>query len=263
MGFSCKEGRVQGMPYIRFGSGKRVLVMLPGLGDGLKTVRGMAVPMAWMYRCFAKEFTVYLFSRKEPLTGGYTTRDMAADLAAGMAELGIRKAAVMGVSMGGMIAQWLAIDHPEMVEKLILAVTSAQPNEILVSSVEEWMAQAQRGDHTALMDSNLKKIYSEAYYRANKWTIPILGKATKPKSYNRFLILAEACLTHNASAELPRIQCPTFIIGGEQDMTLGGEPSRQMAAVIPNAKLHMYPQWGHGLYEEAKDFNSRVLEFLQ
>ena len=251
------------MPYIRFGAGKRVLVMLPGLGDGLKTVRGMAAPMAWMYRCFTKEFTVYMFSRKEPLTEGYTTRDMAADLAAGMAELGIRKAAVLGVSMGGMIAQWLAIDFPAMVEKLILTVTSAQPNEILVSSVEEWMAQAQRGDHTALMDSNLKKIYSAQYCRANQWMIPILGKVTKPRSYDRFLILAKACLTHNAAEELAKIQCPTYVIGGEQDLTLGGEPSRQMATVIPNAKLHMYPQWGHGLYEEAKDFDSRVLEFLQ
>ena len=263
MGFSCKNGRVCGMDYIRFGTGGRVFVMLPGLGDGLKTVKGTAAPMAWMYRCFAKEFTVYMFSRKEPLPAGYTTRDMAADLAAGMAELGIEKAAVLGVSMGGMIAQWLAIDYPDMVEKLILAVTCAQPNEILVSSVEEWMEQARKDDHTALMESNLRKIYSAQYYRANKWMVPILGKVTKPKSYDRFLILAQACLTHNAAAELSKIQCPTFVIGGEQDLALGGEPSRQMAAAIFDAKLLMYPQWGHGLYEEAKDFNSQVLEFLQ
>ena len=251
------------MDYIRFGTGSRVLVMLPGLGDGLKTVKGTALPMAWMYRCFSKEFTVYLFSRKEPLTTGYTTREMATDLAEAMAELGIEKAAVLGVSMGGMIAQWLAIDYPNLVEKLILAVTCAESNDILVSSVEEWMAQARQNDHTALMDSNLKKIYSEKYYRANRWMVPILGKVTKPKSYDRFLILAQACLTHNAAAELANIQCPTYVIGGEQDQALGAEASRQMAAVIPDAKLQMYPQWGHGLYEEAGDFNSRVLEFLQ
>ena len=67
------------MDYIRFGTGKRVLIMLPGLGDGLRSVKGTALPMAFMYRAFAKDFTVYAFSRKNELLQGYTTRDMARD----------------------------------------------------------------------------------------------------------------------------------------------------------------------------------------
>lgn len=51
------------MDYIRFGSGKEVLLILPGLGDGLQTVKGTALPMAWMYRRFARNYTVYAFSR--------------------------------------------------------------------------------------------------------------------------------------------------------------------------------------------------------
>ena len=78
--FRAKNGTLKinggGMDYIRFGKGKRNLVILPGLGDGLQTVKGTAVPMALMYRAFAKEFTVYAFSRKHPLPAGYTTRDM-------------------------------------------------------------------------------------------------------------------------------------------------------------------------------------------
>lgn len=58
------------MDHIRFGTGPRVLVILPGLGDGLQTVKGTALPMALMYRIFAKDFTVYAFSRKTPLAGG-------------------------------------------------------------------------------------------------------------------------------------------------------------------------------------------------
>lgn len=69
------------MEYIRFGTGARVLVMLPGLGDGLRSVRGTALPMALMYRMFAKDFTVYAFSRKRILPNGYSTRDMAQDVA--------------------------------------------------------------------------------------------------------------------------------------------------------------------------------------
>ena len=250
------------MDYIRFGSGKRTLIMLPGLGDGLRTVRGTALPMALMYRMFCKDFTVYAFSRKEPLSNGFTTRDMAFDLAEAMAELGIEKADILGVSMGGMIAQHLAIDFPEKVNKLILTVTASRPNPILTESIDEWVSCARRGDHTALMDSNVRRIYSEDYYRKNQWMVPIMGRLTKPSSYDRFFIQADACLTHDAFDRLSEIHAPTLVVGGEKDLALGGDASREIAANITGAELLMYEQWGHGLYEEAKDFNRAVLRFL-
>ena len=250
------------MDYIRFGTGPRALVILPGLGDGLRTVKGTALPMALMYRIFSKDFTVYAFSRKDPLPQGYTTRDMARDQAEAMERLGIHRADILAVSMGGMIAQWLAVDFPDKVGKLILTVTCARPNAVLRASLEEWTDLARRGDHAGFMRSNLVKIYSDAYCRKNMWMAPILGRLTKPASYDRFFIQAEACLTHDAFEELGRIKTPTFVIGGEQDKALGGEASREITAAIPGAKLLMYPQWGHGLYEEAQDFNATVLDFL-
>ena len=250
------------MDYIRFGAGARVLIMLPGLGDGLRTVAGTALPMALLYRKFAKQYTVYAFSRREPLAEGCTTRDMAADQAKAMEALGIDRADILGVSMGGMIAQWLAIDFPEKVGKLILTVTCPEPNPILTESVQEWVALAKAGDHAGFMDSNLRRIYSERYYRRNRWLTPLVGALTKPKSYERFFMQADACLTHDALAELPSIKAQTLVIGGEKDLALGGEASRILAQHIPGAELRMYPQWGHGLYEEAGDFNDVVLAFL-
>ena len=250
------------MDYIRFGTGERILVMLPGLGDGLRSMKGTALPMAFMYREFARDFTVYAFSRKNALPEGYTTHDMARDQAEAMEQLGIQKADIFGVSMGGMIAQYLAIDYPERVNKLILTVTSARPNPILTESIEDWVSCAKRGDHAALMDSNLLRIYSEGYYRKNKWMVPIMGKLTKPKSYDRFYVQADACLTHDAYESLNQIQAPTLVIGGEKDISLGGDASREIAEKIPGAELRMYAQWGHGLYEEAKDFNHVVKDYL-
>lgn len=250
------------MDYIRFGAGKRVLVMLPGLGDGLRSVKGTALPMAFMYRGFTKDFTVYAFSRKNALPEGYTTRDMARDQAKAMEQLGIGCADIFGVSMGGMIAQYLAIDYPEKVSRLVLTVTSSRPNPILTESIAEWVACAGRDDHAALMDSNLRRIYSEGYYRKNRWMIPLIGKLTKPKTYDRFFVQADACLTHNAYDRLHQIQAPTLVIGGEKDISLGGDASREIAEKIPGAELRMYAEWGHGLYEEAKDFNQMVLDFL-
>jgi len=264
--FSAKNGRLTldgtAMDYIRFGTGNQVLIMLPGLGDGLRSMKGTALPMALIYRVFAKDFTVYAFSRKNDLPEGYTTRDMARDLKDAMDLLGIEQAHIFGVSMGGMIAQHFAADYPERVCKLILAVTCPRPNPMLEESIGEWTRFAQTGDHTALLDSNLRRIYSDAYYRKNKWMVPILGKLTNPKSYNRFLAQANACLTHDAFDRLPEIQAKTLVIGGEQDHCLGGNPSRDIAAGIPGAHLKIYSQWGHGVYEEAPDFNETLLTFL-
>lgn len=251
------------MDCIRFGSGEKILVMLPGLGDGLRTTKGTAIPVAAMYRMFAKDFTVYLFSRKNEIPEGYTTRDMAKDLMLAMKALGIHQAHIFGVSMGGMIAQHFAADYPEMVEKLVLAVTCSRPNPILIGAVMEWMDQARQGDHRALMDSNMQKIYTDGYYRRNKWTILLVSKITRPKSYDRFLRQAESCLTHDSHHRLAEITAPTLVIGGEEDRCLGGDASRELAERIPNAVLKMYPGQGHGLYEEAKDFNATILTFLR
>ena len=65
------------MYYISFGTGKKNLIMIPGLGDGLTTVKGTAIPFSLMYRQYAKDYTVYVFSRKNHLEEGASTRDMA------------------------------------------------------------------------------------------------------------------------------------------------------------------------------------------
>ena len=62
--YDAKNGIAAGAEYIRFGIGQKNLILLPGLGDGLRTVKGTALPVALYYRSLAKEYTVYLFSRK-------------------------------------------------------------------------------------------------------------------------------------------------------------------------------------------------------
>lgn len=251
------------MHYIRFGRGARTLVMLPGLGDGLTTVKGKALPMAAMYRAFAKDYTVYMFSRRNHLSGGMTTRDMARDLRDAMDVLELDCVDLVGVSMGGMIAQHFAADYPDRVGKLVLAVTCPAANPTLTESVQEWISCARRGDHTAFMDSNVRRMYSAAYYRRNKWLVPVMGRLTRPKSYGRFFIQADACLNHDAREHLSDITASTLVVGGEKDQVLGGDASRELAASIPGAALHMYPEGTHGLYEEEKDFNQVVLAFLR
>lgn len=132
--------------YIRFGSGQKTLVMIPGVGDGLKTVKGMALPFAFLYRRLARDFTVYVFSRRRELSADMTTRDMAEDLNSAMDELGLSAVSLVGVSQGGMISQWLAIDHPDKVEKLVLTVTMSRPNAVVKDVIDRWIRMSERGD---------------------------------------------------------------------------------------------------------------------
>ena len=79
------------MSYVSFGQGKKNLILLPGLSDGLMTVRGKAALLAKPYRAFFDKYTVYMFSRKDKLPEGCTIREMAADQARAMKTLGIKK----------------------------------------------------------------------------------------------------------------------------------------------------------------------------
>ena len=257
-----KNGTIGNIDYISFGSGAKVLVLLPGLGDSLRNIQSTALPMSVAYRTFAKEYTVYMFGRKHDMPEGSTTRDMARDLNQALEALEIYKADVMGVSMGGMIAQWLAIDFPDMVKKLVLVVTTSKPHAVLTEALTEWMDCARRNDHEAFMESNLRRIYTEEYCEKYQWLVPFMGKLTQPKSYDRFLVQAHACFEHNAAAHLEKIVAPTLVIGGEQDKSISADESRYLAEHISGAELYMYEKLGHGLYDEAKDFQHRVFKFL-
>lgn len=267
MFYQAKNGKVPvgstDMDYISFGKGKEILIMLPGLGDGLSTVKGMALAFAAMYRIYAEKYRVFVFSRKNHLPQGYNTRDMARDQAQAMESLGILKASVLGISQGGMIAQYLAIDYPALVDRLILAVTLCRQNETVQGAVKGWMNLAGQGSYRELIIDTAEKSYSEKYLRKYRLLYPVLGRIGKPKDFGRFLIQAASCIQHDSWKELGKITCPTLVIGGGRDRIAGPGAAPELSGKIRNSSLFVYEGLGHAVYEEAEDFNRRVLDFLQ
>ena len=201
------------MDYVTFGKGKQPLVIIPGLGDGLQTVKGKAQLFSLSYRLLAKHYKIYVFSRINELRQGYTTRDMAADVAEAMEVLNITSAYVMGISQGGMIAQWLAVDFPEKVQKLILAVTTAKPSQFARERIEHWQKISQSGNFRNLMLDIAYHSYTQKSYPKWCFLSDIMGRLGRIKDEKRIAIQSQSCLGHDSLGVLKEIQCPTLVLG--------------------------------------------------
>ena len=263
MFFGAKEKtiHINGMTadYITFGKGKKNLIMIQGLNT--KGIKGSGMMLAYMYRIFAKDYTVYLFDRRNGDITGITSRHMAMDIASAMDSLNIKNADVFGVSQGGIIAQYLCIDRSDLVNKAVFALTFSKDNETVADAINHWITLTEKGDYKSLVTDMAEKMYSEKYLKKYKIFLPLIAAVQKPKNPVRFINLAKACLGINTYDELYKITCPVFVIGAKEDKIVGGDASYEMAEKL-RCEIYMYDNLGHAAYEEAKDFNRRVYDFF-
>lgn len=251
------------MSYVVFGKGEKPLFIIPGLGDGLQNVGKSRISLAFFYRKYAETYRVFVCSRKNQLSKGYTTRDMARDIALFMDAHNIKNAHVMGVSMGGMIVQHIAADYPEYVEKLIIAVSSSRPNQKSNEVIGDWISMVEEGRYGDLTVDTMEKTYTDSYLRKYRPFYFLLRRMGKPQSTQNFLVQADACLNHNAFERLETIKCSTLVVGGERDQVLGGEASREIAQKITGSQLIMYSDLGHGAFQGSKQFEKDSTDFLR
>lgn len=249
--------------FISFGKGSKNLIIIPGLGDGLNLVKGLAIPFSIMYKIFSKEYRVYVFSRRNNIPKDFSTEDMANDIICHMKDLNIDEADIVGVSQGGMIAQYIAINAPEKVNKLVLVVTVPETNKILENSVNTWIKMAKNKDYKGIMVDTAERSYTGKYLKKQRKFYGLLGAFGKNASYERFITEAQACLNHNTINKLDKIKASTLIIGAREDKCLGVIGSKKLAEKIKNSELYIYDEYSHGVYEQAKDFKKRILEFLK
>ena len=245
--------------YITFGNGTKPLIMIQGLNT--RGIKGSALPLAYMYRIFSREYKVYLFERRPIVEENITVKDMADDIAAAMDALSISNAYVLGVSQGGMIAQYLAIEHPDLVKKLVLAVTVSKSNDTVTQVIHSWIDMVKKNEMKQLVTDMAEKMYSEEYVKRYRLLMPLLTIMQKPKDVDRFVTLAKSCLTCDTYDSLDRIQCPTLVIGGRLDKIVGGDAATEIAERL-GCKAHIYEKLGHAAYEEATDFNKIVYDFF-
>ena len=246
------------MYYAKFGSGDKILVMVPGLN--ILDMNGTANNLAYFYRRFAKEYTVYIFDRRSGRDEGATIQSMSDDLAAAMQSLGLSGAYVFGVSQGGMIAQYLAADHPELVGKLVLGVTAAKTNPLMIEALDEWIALAEKNDLKGVLTKSYDRMYTEAQMKMYKLLIPVMIRFVKCMSTERFADHARAIYSMDSTDRLSKIECPTFVIGAEQDRITTPAGAKELARLL-DCECYIFPHEGHAAYL-SKGFNKMVYDFF-
>lgn len=263
------------MPKVRV-NGIEMFYEEAGQGEPLVLIMGFGADhLAWAFQfhTFAERYRVVTFDNRgagqtDAPERAYTTREMADDTAALMDVLGIEQAHVIGASLGGMIAQELALAHPARVGTLHLACTMARPDPHLKALVATWRAMQSGLSREALVRAMMLWLFSFRTYDTRPEFVEMVIETALanpfPQSAAGFLGQATAIEGHDTLARLPSIGCPTLVSVAEEDLLVPPRFSRELVARIPGAALRAVVEAGHVYFwEQPEAFNRLCLEFIE
>ena len=252
------------MNYFRFGKGEIPLVILPGLS--IQSVMGAADAVAAAYQSLEEEFTIYVFDRRAELPPVYTVRDMARDTAAAFQALGLKEVRLFGASQGGMIALVMAIEHPELVGKMVLGSSSAHVRENQYQLLEKWMDLARNKDRTGLYLAFGEEVYPPEVFDQYRDVLIAAAETVTDEELERFIILTEGTKDFDVVDELSSIQCPVLAVGVYEDSVLDSDATMEIAEKLDyraDFRLYMYVGFGHAAFDTAPDYRERLLRFFK
>ena len=251
------------VPYVRVPGGHNNLVIFDGLNFDHKPLSGLTLRMSigWAKR-LTTEYTVYLVNRKPGLPAGYSMQDMSNDYATMIREEFEGPVDVMGISTGGPIAQYFAVDHPDLVHHLVLAMTGYRLTEEgrkLQKHVGDLARQRKwREAYASLITGVYPKGIKKYIFKLMMW---LFGAFSSPDDPSDGLVEIEAEDRHDFKDKLAEIHVPTLVIGGDEDFFY---PVSETAAGIPNAKLILYKGYGHDIiFNNSRQFGEDLLAFLR
>lgn len=253
------------MDYVHFGSGSRVLVVLPGMS--LKSVLSWAEAILVSYKLLAEYFQIYLMDRRRKFPDHYSVEGMARDTVAALQALGVAKASFFGASQGGMMAQVIAAEHPEMTEKIILGSSACRTIGRSIPLFENWEKWSLVADLDSLVSNYIDVIYSPELGQKIKPTLVKLNADATSEEFSRFAVMARACLNFDYAADLPKIKCPVLVLGSRLDKVFYEasilEVAERLKAAGNTPEVYLYEKYGHACYDEAPDYRARMLDFLE
>lgn len=248
------------MEYVKLGNGPRTFVLIAGIG--LDSVLPKAEAVRGLYARFLNDYTLYLFDRSMEISTDVKVPDFARDTVACLKEAGVNSAIFTGMSHGGMIAQQIAIDYPDMVSKLIICSSSCCPNETSRATVTHWRDLAEKCDVPALNRSFVDLVYSEETKAQFGDFFKMQENVGTPEQCRRFVALLDSCAGFDCREQLGNIQCPVLVLGSRKDRALGAEGSLTISETL-GCTCYMYEGYSHAVYDEAKDFLDHIEAFVR
>lgn len=247
------------------------LLMIHGMGGSIATWRQEVI------QALSAKHRVILFDNRgsgysDSASTPYSMADLAADTVSLLDFLRIDRAHILGVSMGGMIAQHIAINEPARVRSLILACTSAfSPEHPMVMPAPEVLAQLTRppsADPAQDIRDGWTIGYTPGFIESGREVLERILQARlaypAPSAESLQLQFDAIVRTHDSYDRLPQIACPTLVLVGSEDMLNPAENSRTLARLIPGAQMIEYPGIGHGFLEEnGEQAATNILAFLE
>jgi pimeloyl-ACP methyl ester carboxylesterase len=253
-------------------NGININYTVEGSGEPLVMIMGLGGDQSgWKHQVsvFNKHYKVITFDNRgigmsDKPEGPYSPALMAEDTIQLMDFLKIEKANILGISMGGLIAQEIAIKYPERINKLILGCTWAcQDNESngITQNMLAAMELPPRQGFNRLLDASVNKFFNRFVL------IPLLKLQTRRIKEPEIAGLtrqADSINGYDSLDKLPLLKAPTLVLTGSKDRVVKPESSETLSQKIPDAKLVKIKNGSHLVcMEMSKAFNKEVLEFLE
>ncbi len=248
---------------------------LQGAGEPLVLIHGAQGDQsmfAGIAPAFANQFRVLTFDQRgsglsEKPDMEYSMALLADDTAVLMEHVGFASAHIIGVSMGGMIAQEFTLRHPHKVRSLVLGCTTPGGpkavrigGEAFTAYSTEPLSPEERGRALA------EAAFTKGYIAQHPEVIPAMIEARRQRPLDPVALShrMKAAYAHDAYDQLPHVACPTLVITGKDDALISWENSRILAERIPGAKLVLLEPAGHVFWlEQPEHSRAAILAFLQ
>jgi pimeloyl-ACP methyl ester carboxylesterase len=263
------------MPHVNV-NGCRFYYEIHGNGDPLVLIMGLRRNLEWWYRqipTLSGHFQVIAFDnrgagRSDKPETDYSIPLFADDTAALMEALGIARAHIVGISMGGYIAQELCLRHPGKVIDLVLGCTSAGGATAVVMSAERQKKFTATEGLTPeqILEKDMDIYFSDEYIRADRQAIDAFREISMRhyQPAHAFFRQFAACLKHDTAERLGRIQQPVLIMTGDDDPLVPPQNSTILKELLPGARLSIFPKGRHCFFMEFADrFNREVIDFFK